>query len=629
MSNKPVNIDINQIKDPSFVKNLNKKELLALSDAIRQEILKATSLYGGHLSSNLGTVELTIALYRAFSFPQDKLIIDVGHQCYTHKILTGRKLDNLGKEGYTSRFLDMEESPYDVYDSGHSSTSLSIAEGFAIARDLNREKYEVVALIGDGSIANGLAFEALNDIGSRQNKMIIVLNDNAMSISRSGGALSNLFRKISTARFYNSVKTKYKNALLKTKFGKWLYKISYNFKTFVKRLLIKPFTPYDTLGFALVGPVNGHDFKALDKAFKRAKNASRPVIVLVSTSKGKGYPFAENDVEGDYHSVSPFSLEEGHKPTFENGVTSYPFFFGSLTKKALEEDSKRLLIAPAMVKGSHLEESFKAFPERCFDVGIAEEHALTLASSFSLNGFHPIVSIYSTFLQRAFDELFHDCARKKCDMTLLIDRAGLSGCDGETHMGIYDESYLKSIPNLSLWMPSSLNEGEALFQKSFIKGQGIFAIRYPNALDKYSKTKDLENIACPFSYYLKNSQKASSCLLVVGPKGRLFSDFIKEKGYQGDIIIVRKLFPIEKDLISLLANYKALYLYDIYGTKEGFLESIEKEMFISSLLIPLTGFTLPNDFIKHGSKQEQEKRFNLDFESIASKIIALEKKREE
>lgn len=607
------------------VKKLSYKELDIFADEIRQEILKETSLYGGHLSSNLGTVELTLALYRSFDFPNDKLLFDVGHQSYTHKILTGRSLEGLGEMTKGSRFCDTKESAYDPADAGHSSTSLSLAEGFALSRDLKGEKYDVVAVIGDASIANGLSFEALNSIGSSDTKVIVVLNDNDMSISAPSGALSRFFRKVSTDKLYNKAKVSYRKALTKSKLGRSFYGFSYFIKNQIKRAFI-PVTLFETLGFTYLGPIDGHDVKAMEKAFRNAKNATKPTLVHVLTKKGKGYAFSESDKDGSFHSVSPFSLKTGKKKDAKDGYLSFPEYFGNLVYEKMKEDEKTVLIAAAMVKGSALEKAFSAFPNRSFDVGIAEEHAVTLASAFALNGFHPIVSLYSTFLQRSYDELLHDCARKNVSMTLLIDRAGLPGKDGETHAGIYDVAFLKTIPNVSVFMPKDFSEAKGLFLDSFEK-KGIYAIRYPNLSRPIEKEKEL-SLQKGYSLLKKKEGNSSSLLLTVGPSGLTLLEALGEE-FKGEVLSCFALIPVPSSLLEEIKNFKTLYVYDETGTDKGFVESLKSLLFEKKIPIEAHFFSLPNVFVPHGKKEEEEALFGLDTKTVKEKILLNEKKQEE
>jgi len=612
MSKKPVHIDIKEIKDPSFVKTLDKRGVGVLCDALRAEIIKAASLYGGHLSSNLGAVELTVSLHRSFSPPKDLFVFDVGHLTYAHKILTGRSLEELGSEGASARFAEREKSPFDPMDAGHSSTSLSIAQGFAVARDLKGENYDVVAVIGDASIANGLAFEALNNIGQGGHKIIIVLNDNDMSISTPHGAMRNLLRKISTARFYNRAKTRYRSALSKTESGRSFFAWTKKVKDAVKSFLLGFPNSFEALGFTYVGPVDGHNVKALDKAFRKAKNATKPVLVHVLTKKGKGYKPAEEDKTGLYHAVSPFDPKKGIDP--EESGPSYPSYMGGLTHEALEKRPDAVLISAAMMQGSGLLRSFNDFPDRTYDVGIAEEHAVTFASGLALRGLHPIVSLYSTFLQRSFDEILHDLARPKgLNATLLIDRAGLPGPDGATHAGVYDPAFLKTIPGVTLEMPSSPMEARYLFERSFAPKRGIVAIRYPNEPieNVENPLSDLERAGLGDGFIALKEGDAKKALLLIGPRGRDL--FEKNRSlWDGKAYIVTRLAPVPAALIARLKDTKDLRVYDPYGVRGGFLESLESALLENGLAPKIRALTLPDAYIDHGTKAEQYRRFGLD-----------------
>lgn len=623
MNKLPQHIDLSKIKDPSFVKNLDHDGLEMLCADIRQEIIKETSLYGGHLSSNLGTVELTVALYRSFNFPKDKLIFDVGHQCYTHKILTGRSLAHLNEKGQVSGFEKRSESIYDCYEAGHSSTSLSAAEAFAIARDQRGEKYNVVALIGDASIVNGLSFEALNSIGSRPNKVIIVLNDNDMSIGRPSGGLGKFFRSISTGRVYNKTKLAYRRIMRKTAVGRKLYSWTYDLKAAFKRVLVHV-NLFDNLGLTYFGPVDGHNIAALEKAFKRAKNTTKSVIIHTYTTKGKGYPYAEKDTNGYWHGVTPFDIETGQPKNLHPGFISWSHYFSDLTNELMAKYTNAELIVPATQKGSGLEQAFQLFPSRCIDVGIAEEHALTLAGAMALNGIHPIVAIYSTFLQRAYDELSHDCSRFNVDMTILIDRAGLVGSNGETHQGIYDEAYLKSIPNIVVTMPASQAEAKALYYQSFER-HGIVCIRYPR--DFVPSDHDILNVDMPFGRwrFLKKASKPDIAVVAVGPNALDLYDAICKENLDVTVINPVYLNPIDPNDIAEIKGYKDLFIYDAYGTKEGFASTVEALLLEAGYKGKVHLNCVPNIFVKHASITEQEDQYGLLPNQILSLIKAVQK----
>jgi 1-deoxy-D-xylulose-5-phosphate synthase len=621
MKKEPQHIDISTIKDPTFLKSLNEDELELLCADIRTEIIKETSIYGGHLSSNLGTVELTVALYRSFNFPKDKLIFDVGHQCYTHKILTGRSLAHLNEKNCVSGFEKMSESPYDCYEAGHSSTSLSAAEAFAIARDQKGDKYDVVALIGDASIVNGLSFEALNSIGSRPNKVIVVLNDNDMSIGRPSGGLGKFFRSISTGRAYNRFKRGYRRVMYRTRLGKKLYSFTYAIKSAIKQKLV-PVTMFDNMGLTYIGPIDGHNIHALEKAFKRAKNTTKSVLIHTFTTKGKGYPYAEKDMNGYWHGVTPFDIETGQPKNLHPGYISWSHYFSDVTNEIMSKYQNSELIVPATQKGSGLEQAFQLYPSRCIDVGIAEEHALTLAGAMSLQGIHPIVAIYSTFLQRAYDELSHDCARMNANMTILIDRAGLVGSNGETHQGIYDEAFLKSIPHIVVTMPATQAEAKALYYQSF-DNHGIVCIRYPR--DFVSSEHDVMPVDMPFGRwrFLHKAAAKKVALIAVGPNETEIEKGLLAQNIDATLIDPVYLNPIDPNDIAELLPYEHVFIYDAYGTKEGFGSSVESALLEAGYKGKVHCHCVPNEFIKHATIKQQEDAAGLLPEQILSLVKAV------
>jgi len=625
MTDKLERLDISSIKDPNVVKTLSYGSLAILCHDIRREILEKVSLYGGHLSSNLGVVELTVALYRVFSFPKDKLIFDVGHQCYTHKILTGRHLDHLDEKGAISGFEKMKESKYDVYEAGHSSTALSAAEGFAIARDLSHLDYNVVAVVGDASIVNGLSFEALNNIGTRKNKVIIILNDNEMSISSPVGAVGKFFRKISTNHVYNAVKRNYQNSLLSRIYvGKKIYSFTYFIKRHIKAALV-PTTMFDDMGFTYIGPIDGHNIKAMEKAFHRAETTTKSAIVHVRTLKGKGYAPAEKDKLGYWHGVKPFDIATGKPLDPHEGQTSWSYLFGGrLTHEEMQKHPEAELVIPAMIVGSGMNSCFDDFPSRCIDVGIAEEHAITLSGALSLNGIHPILSIYSTFLQRGYDELLHDCARMNTDMTILIDRAGLVGKNGETHQGIYDEAFLKTIPNVTISMPSTYEEARSLYELSFKKGLGVFAIRYPSSYLTEKEEKDL-GADVPYKKWRLRRPLIDNgtALIAVGPLG-LELVFNTEKLPLG--VYMATFLNEDEEALKALLSQKRIIVYDPYGTEKGFSETIAASLMLKGYKGKLIIKAVPNVFVESASSEDQMSEFHLGTNEMASFLSGLFKK---
>ena len=613
-------IDINTIKDPSFLKSLDNKELARLCEQLREEILRVCSTYGGHLSSNLGDVELTVALHKVFDFPKDKLIFDVGHQCYAHKLLTGRKLDHINEKGFPNGFQNRKESPYDPYDAGHSSTALSAAEAFAFARDLQGEDYNVIALVGDASIVNGLSFEALNNIGERRNKVIVILNDNAMSITKPIGGAGKFFRKISTGKLYNKAKKGYQRALYRTAVGHKIYDLSSRFKRVLKSRLV-PITMFDNMGFTYIGPVDGHNLRALEKAMKSAKNATKSVVIHCRTLKGKGYPKAEIDKKGDYHAVAPFDIKKGLVKDQNKDQTNWSSLYASFIEEEMRSNQETILVTPATLKGSELEKAFEEFKDRCVDVGIAEEHALTFAGALSIAGKRPIVSIYSSFMQRAYDEISHDCARMGAKVTLLIDRAGLVGKNGETHQGIYDVAFLKSIPHVVVSMAATPEIAKSLFEKSF-DYDGVFAIRYPGT--NLADQGEIKPAYLP-SFCWRGFQRVNAKLAVigVGPLGETLRLKLEENNVEASFFDPVYLNPVPKNEVEKLLGYESIVVYDPYSTEEGFCQSLLSSLMKMSYKGKVTSICVKSDFISYDTLANQLEDSGCSVEQAFDKIAVL------
>ena len=607
-------IDLKQIKNPDFVKNLNYKELDVLSSDIRDYILDVTSRNGGHVASNLGTVETIISLCRNFDFSKDKIIFDVGHQCYAYKILTGRNLDTLRKKDGISGFQKLKESPYDHFECGHSSTSISVATGMAIARDLNKEKYDIIAFIGDSSISNGLAFEGLNNLASSGHKVIIVLNDNNMSISKPVGGLSSIFRKFSSSGVYISSKNFIRNIFQKTRFGRWNLRQFAKFKNWVKRKVIV-MTPYENLGYKMIGPVDGHYIKHLDKAFIRAKKVDGAVLVHVKTIKGKGYPYAEKDETGDWHGVSTFNKETGDI-NVKQGAATWSEQYKLILKNEMEINDKIITIVPATEHGSTLDSLFDLYPDRTIDVGIAEEHALTLAGGLSISNYHPVVSIYSTFLQRAYDELFHDLSRMNLNATILVDRAGLVGADGDTHQGIYDEAFLYTIPNVSIAMASRTSEALSLVKESLCN-HGVFAIRYPReyTLDTTEPVKKI-----PFGSWKQELQGKKVAIVSSGPVTLKLKEELANQNKNVSLYNAIYLRPMDEAKIQELLNYDKIIIYNPYATKEGFANALESRLIELRYKGDIKVMTVPNEIVEQASIEEQRARYHLLIEDVIKQI---------
>lgn len=600
-----------EIKDPYHVKSMSLQDCIELASSLRSQILQVTAENGGHLSSNLGVIEMTIALHRNFDFPQDKLLFDVGHQCYAHKLLSGRSLETLRKKDGISGFQKRTESPYDCFEAGHSSTSLSAALGMAYARDLNQEKYHIIAFIGDASIVSGEAFEALNAIGHCRHKVIIVLNDNEMSISKPVGSISKLFSKIRISFGYNRAKGRYQRFLSKTRVGYRFYCMTANVKNSFKRLVI-PMNYFDNLGIDYIGPINGHDFKALDKAFSKAKKNNASCLIHCHTVKGKGYPFAEQDKEGAWHGVGPFHIEDG-TPKKKCDSPSWSKIYSDLVDQFMEKDERLVYINPAMIRGSEAENIFLHYPSRAIDAGIAEEHAISFASGLSLSGKHPIIAMYSTFLQRGFDQINQDLCRMDLPCTLLIDRSGVVGADGETHQGIYDEAFLVSTPNMIVTMAGNATQAKQLFQLS-LQAKHPFAIRFPR--ECLSESADDEPVLAIGTWLWKGRFKHPKICVGVGPLFLQLSKQAREKGIACDFLQALFMKPMDTQALSSLLSYQEIHLYQPYATRYGWIQSVLSYLMENHYLGKVHVHSLPDVFIKQATIMEQLSLYSLSVDQM-------------
>ena len=604
-------ISLQEIKDPAFLHELSYKELNVLSDDVREYIVDKVSKNGGHLASNLGVIESTVALLRSFDFTKDKLIFDVGHQCYAYKLLTGRSLERLRQKDGPAGFPRIDESIYDHYETGHSSTSISAAMGMAIARDLNKEDYNVVAFIGDASIVNGLAMEGLNNLGQSGHKVIIVLNDNDMSITKPVGALARSFRSLSNSLAYRRGKSRWQRNLKKTRFGRWLLKGLSRIKNWFKRHLMA-LNVFDFMGISYLGPIDGHSIKDLEKAFSKAKKLDTSCVIHIKTIKGKGYKLAENDDSGKWHGVGAFDKESGELNKDPN-LVSWSKQYASFVEKALEKNGKSFLICPATGTGSSLDPIYTKFPDRCLDVGIAEEHAITMASGLSISGYHPIISMYSTFLQRAYDEISHDLARMNLNATILVDRAGLVGNDGTTHQGIYDEQFLLGIPNTVVAMASRVSEAEALMDESF-KRHGVFCIRFPR--ESFYPHEEKEEITS-FGKWKVELNSGTTAIVSMGPVVLQLKDYIIKNNMHATLYNAIYLKPMDNAAIQELLKYNKVIIYDPYATEKGFASYLASELIEHKYKGEVIIKAVPDVFVKHASIKEQREEFGITNEDIA------------
>jgi 1-deoxy-D-xylulose-5-phosphate synthase len=608
-------IKLNEIKNPAFLKEYSTKELIELSSVIRDGLIKIVSTKGGHLSSNLGTVELFVSLHKSFDFNADKLIIDIGHQAYTHKILTGRYQDMLS----TLRELDgisgyqrLSESDYDHFEAGHAATSLAAASGFLKAKSLNNEDYNIVALIGDGAISSGLALEALNNLRDIKGKMIIVLNDNGMSISKPTGTISNSLNKFRQSNVYISTKYSLKKLLKSNLLTTPIYNVLKASKDAIKRALMGK-NIFENFDLKYIGPIDGHDFKALNQAFNAAKLSDRSIVVHVQTIKGKGFKQAEGDTFGKWHGVDKFDVDNIKDKAVDNTL-SWSKAMANIVEEMMAKDEKIITITPAMVEGSKLGSIFTNYPNRAIDVGINEEYALTYASGLCLSGYKPFVSIYSTFLQRSYDQIIHDNAKLGNSMLIGVDRAGLVGQDGETHQGIYDVAFLKSIPNSIIAMPSDVDEMRKLVKLSF--NNGMFFLRYPRGKAVEKQLINNQEIKLGQWDYVKQYKEAKATLIVTGPVIHQVVETFKDLNV--NIIYARFYHPIdEKILDSIKGN---IIVYDIYSTNLGLFNSIATYCGIKKLNVILHDFSLKNMFYPQGSIDNLLIRYNLDLKNLQTEV---------
>ena len=600
-------INLDEIKNPEFLHDLSYKELDLFSEDVRQKIIEVTAKNGGHLSSNLGVVESTIALCRCFDFSKDKIIFDVGHQCYTYKILTGRSLERLRKSDGPAGFQRMSESPYDHFEAGHSSTSISVASGMAMARDLNHEHYDVVAFIGDASITNGLALEGLNNLVNSGHKVIIIFNDNDMSITKPVGGLAKSFRSLSNSLLYRRSKHAYQRVMKKTKLGRWILKWTSGIKNWIKRHLVA-INLFDNLGLNYIGPVDGHDIKSMEKAISKAKKIDNSVVIHIKTIKGKGYKYAENDDSGAWHGVGSFDVETG-KQNIDPAKVSWSQIYSDALLKVMCDDETVVAIVPATGTGSALQTIFDSFPSRSIDVGIAEEHAVTMAGGLSASGKHPVVSIYSTFLQRAFDELSHDLARMNLDATFLIDRSGLVGADGTTHQGIYDESFLIATPNTVVAMAAREEEAYGLMKES-LNHHGVFCIRYPRM--NLKPNHKMEEV--PFGKWKKELDGNKAAVISVGPITLELKELIANKNVALYNAIYQK--PLDEEALKEIMKQSKIIINDAYAVVSGFASYVSEYLLANGYKGEVVIKAIPDVFVTHASIDEQLAKYGLKPEDI-------------
>ena len=628
-------MDLLKIKDPSFLKGLTNQELEQLSKEIRKFLIEKLSKTGGHIGPNLGVVELTIALHRCFESPKDKIIWDVGHQAYVHKILTGRasEFDTLRQFHGLSGFPKRGESEHDVWETGHSSTSLSAAMGMAIARDLKKENSYILPVIGDGALTGGMALEALNHIGHEKKNMIVILNDNEMSIAPNVGALHTVLGRLRTAGKYNWVKDELEILLKKVPaVGGKLAATAERIKDSLKYLFVAGMF-FEELGFTYLGPVDGHNFEELFENLTNAKKIEGPVLLHVITKKGKGYQPAESDKTGTWHGTGPYKIETGAFVKPINPPPAWSSLVSETVRRLARTDSRIVAITPAMPVGSKLEGFASEFPDRMFDVGIAEQHAATVAAGLATQGMKPFLAIYSTFLQRAYDQVVHDICRQNLNVFIGIDRAGLVGADGETHQGVFDIAFLRHLPNLVLMMPKDENEGQHLVNTAVQYNDGPIAMRYArgNGLG-VPMDKELKTIEIGTWEVLKEGKDAA--ILTFGttiPMAMEASAILEKLGYSIKVVNARFIKPLDESLLSqILADNIPILTIEEAILQGGFGSSVLEfahDHGHYQAIIDRMG--IPDQFVEHGDVDELLNEIELTTESAVKKLQILAGKKQQ
>ncbi|MBO5198783.1 MAG: 1-deoxy-D-xylulose-5-phosphate synthase [Lachnospiraceae bacterium] len=612
---------LDRINEPNDIKTIAPEEYRQLAKEIRRFLIQQISRTGGHLASNLGVVELTMALHLTMNFPEDKLIWDVGHQAYTHKILTGRKRDFATLRRYEglSGFPKRKESDCDAFDTGHSSTSISAACGLAKARDLSGGNYKVVAVIGDGALSGGMAYEGLNNAARMKSNLIIVLNDNTMSIAPNVGGMANYLAKLRTDTRYTGFKSDIENSLSKIPgVGTKLVHRLKRSKDSLKHLMIRGML-FEEMGLTYIGPIDGHDVEEMKTAFETAARADKAVLVHVITQKGKGYDKAEKD-PSQYHGVEPFDIKTGKRLAPSGGVSYTQVFSDTMIKLAAKND-RIVAITAAMPQGTGLAEFEKQYPSRFFDVGIAEEHAVTFAAGLAAGGYRPVVAIYSTFLQRAYDQILHDVCVGRLPVVFAIDRAGIVGNDGETHQGIFDISYLSHMPGMVLMAPKNRAEFEDMLEFAVELGCPA-AVRYPRGACYMGLSEYRQPLARNKSEVI--TEESGVLLLAAGSMvetGHQVHELLAQDGIRSTLVNVRFLNALDEELIMrLIPEHDLVVTMEENVKRGGFGELVDTFLTERNLRVRRLNIALPDEFLEHGNPAELKKKTGLDAESIVERI---------
>ena len=615
---------LDKIEKPNDIKEMEKDELRPLAKEIRQFLVHKISHTGGHLASNLGVVELTMALHLCCNLPEDKIVWDVGHQSYTHKILTGRKdgFEHLRQFGGMSGFPKQSESDCDAFDTGHSSTSISVALGLAKARDLKKQDHKIFAVIGDGALSGGMAYEAMNNAARLKSNLVIVLNDNQMSISKNVGGMSSYLGKIRTNGNYTELKEEVENALSKLPhLGDKLTSRIRGIKDLIKRIFI-PGMLFEDMGLTYIGPIDGHNIHQMVTAFQSASKMKEAVIVHVCTHKGKGYRPAEKN-PSYFHGVSPFNIKDGSSRHNGETAKTYTDIFSDTILEAAKEREDIVAVSAAMPSGTGLTAMASKYPKRFFDVGIAEEHAVTFAAGMAAGGLKPVVAIYSTFLQRAYDQILHDVCIGKLPVVFAVDRAGLVGSDGETHQGIFDIAYLRSMPNMTVMAPK--NAWELRQMMLFALEQNTpTAIRYSRGAAWEGQQDHQQEITMGKAEWICEGQEIA--LLAVGnmvETAMWVREHLKAEGQKVSVVNMRFVKPIDEEVLQKIKERHSKVVTLEEGVfNGGFGEAVSA--WYEGTPMRVLNIALPDQFIEHGSVTELKKKYGLDPESITQKILSWE-----
>ena len=617
-------MEIKKIENPRFLKQLNIDELNQLSQDIRDFLIENISKTGGHFSSNLGIVELTVALHYVFDSPKDKFLFDVGHQAYVHKILTGRApmFNKLKKYGGMCGFQNRHESIHDPWEAGHSSTTISGATGLAIARDLKKENFEVISIIGDAALMSGESLEALNFLGGIDTKVIVILNDNNMSISRNVGGLSNFLSDVRMSYKYNQAKSNYTEILSQSDFGQKIFDVTKRVKDKVKRKILLD-TPFSQFDLDYIGPVDGHNIEELIRALETVKNLDHSVVLHVLTKKGKGYEPAEKDRSGVYHSVGAFDIVKGIQPVLDKEKHSWSQSVSDHVEYLMNKHDDICVITPAMITGSCLQKIFKNYPDRSFDVGIAEEHAMTLAAGLSQGKEFPFLSVYSSFFQRAYDQLNHDIARMNLPCLIGIDRAGLVGGDGATHHGVFDIGLIAPIPGVIIMSPKDEEEAQKMINTAYQNKDHPYVMRYSKnkVIDTHQHTD--ETIKVGQWEIIKEMEDAAINVVTYGDNVLAVLKMAETDHLPINIINARFIKPIDKDMLERMSD-KPIIVYetDLMNGSLGSIMSLYYEK--NHINVDMSFIGIDDHYVTFGDNESLYKQEHISLNDLKNKIEEIE-----